>query len=564
MKNTTWFRKLYQGIPYNVLRKHPIAYFCAEYAFTDTLRVFAGGLGVLAGDFIQEAADQKIPFIAIGIYYSQGYSWKKVASDGKIKESIRTISAKEASLKPVVSENGKRIYITVPIQDRVITIQAWQLQVGSVPVYFLDTNTPENSTSDQQITAQLYVADSETRLLQEIVLGIGGRRLIEYLGITPAIYHMNEGHAALLALDLLYNEMKKNGLTFAAAKAVVKKQVIFTNHTLVVAGTDLFTDEQITSQLGTYAATESDIAIQEIISLGKDTVTNKFSMTELAFSLAGKVSAVSKLHAKSAQNIWKQHPMIPITNGIYIKRWDTITRSAPLWECHQINKRNLLLEIQKQTGQVWKEDELLIGWARRMVAYKRPLAIFEDMKRFLQISKKAGKPVHIVFAGEAHANDKVGLSLIQSLREKISNELAGTVVYLSDYNLHLARLLTSGCDIWLNTPIVGLEACGTSGMKAALNGVLPATTKDGWFNEINIPENGWLIDTNSVARSLLDTLETRIIPLYYESSTNDTMRTWERTMVQARSLIIDDFSTTRMLREYLQKLYIPLINEGSL
>lgn len=498
------------------------------------------------------------------MYYSQGYTWRKVNAKGQIIETRHTTPPEKRNLTPVISQNGKRIYIKVPIQDRIITIQAWQLQIGSVYVYLLDTNTKENSPSDQKITDRLYAANQETRLQQEIVLGIGGRRLIEHLGIDPSMYHMNEGHAALLALDLLYHKMREGGCNFKDAKTAVKKKVVFTNHTLVIAGNDLFTDDFVESQLGTYAKEELHVPIQEIISLGKENVSSMFSMTKFAFSLSEKGNAVSKLHAKSARKIWPNNPMKAITNGIYIKRWDNVSDRDDIWQLHQANKRQLLAEIHQQTGQVWGENELLLGWARRMVEYKRPLAVFENMKRFLQVSRKNGQTVRIVFAGEAHASDTAGLELIQLLQKKVNKELKGTVVYLSNYNLTLARMLTSGCDVWLNTPIVGLEACGTSGMKAALNGVLPLTTKDGWFDEINVSDNGWVIDTNTVPTSFLDILEKDIIPLYYHENKMNNGKSWKNNMLRARKLIINDFSATKMLQEYIQKMYIPLIEASNI
>lgn len=555
--NTEWFDNFYKAKEFELLKQRPIAYFCAEFAFYDKLPIFAGGLGVLAGDFVMEASGKQIPLLAVGIYYSEGYVWKRVDVAGQIIESVNPISTEE--LSPVADSAGERIIVQVPIEDRLVNVAAWKLKIGNVNVYLLDANVETNSVEDRQITKRLYSSDKKTRLQQEIILGIGGQKLIEKLEVNPIIYHMNEGHPALVALELACNEMKKRNVDFRTALSIVKKRIVFTNHTLVIAGNDLFDNNLVKTLLNDYVTQNLKIHTEEIISLGQEADTNMFSMTMFLFAASGKVNGVSKLHVKRAAKIWPEHPMQDITNGIHINRWDKISQSQNIWQTHQLNKWHLLSIIKEQTGQEWKEDELLLGWSRRMVKYKRPLAIIEDANRLIEISQKAGRTVHLVIAGEAHPSDTDGLNFLKILRGKINNELKGIAVYLSNYDLNLAGVLTAGCDVWVNTPEVGYEACGTSGMKAALNGVLPLTTRDGWVNETDLYGIGWNLDNDNVTGSFLDILEEEIIPLYYKKDNNGASEGWEENMKRARGLILENFSATRMLIEYIEKLYLPVI-----
>lgn len=560
--NTLWFNNFYKTKSYNLLQERPIAYFCAEFAFDDKLPIFAGGLGVLAADFVREADSLHIPLVAVGIYYSKGYIRKGVDENGQIIELESSVNTNNINLIPVKSGDGNRILVEVPVENRKIYLQAWKIEIGSVSVYLLDADTKENSPQDRTITENLYPADKINRLQHAMILGIGGQKLIAKLGINPCIYHMNEGHPAFLSLELIKNEMKNKKITFREAKDAVKKRVVFTNHTLVIAGNDLFEEALVKSVLEQYARRELLASVKDILALGKDKTSGLFSMTMLSFSISEQANAVSKLHAINANKTWSDHPMISITNGINISRWDQIPDNDQLWQAHQINKRKLLLIIKEKAGQVWGEGEILLGWARRMVEYKRPLALLENLNRLLLLAKKDHKQIHIVFSGEAHPSDTSGLELIRFLRKKIQNELKGIAVYLSNYNLFLGSSMTAGCDVWLNTPAVGSEACGTSTMKATLNGVLLATTKDGWIDETNLSGIGWLLDNDNVNKSLLDCLEQQIIPLYYQKDENGLPKYWIENMKKARQLILNNFSGSRMLKEYIEKIYLPIINSS--
>lgn len=503
-----------------------VAYFCAEYAVDADLSIYAGGLGILAGDYLREASDQNTPLVAIGLMYHDN----------------------NPITLPVVKDSlGNPLRVAMPLQDKKIFAQVYQKMVGSIPLYLLSTNVEENEVVDRQITAKLYIIDKEVRLKQEMVLGIGGFRLLEALDIEPTHYHINEGHAALLGLEVIHHEMETTKIDWTTAIIQAQQKIVFTNHTLVPAGHDMYASELTALLLSGYAR-EIGIPMTGILELGQVIDSSLFSMTILALRIAGRSNAVSQLHAEVAKRIWPQLPMLTITNGIHLSTWDQVKNL----QNHDASKEKLLAYITKTTGIVWPEEHLLIGWARRFVEYKRPLAVLEQVERFLALAKDSLYPVHLVFAGKPHESDEQGKELLQKLLTGIEGKLAGSVVYLPNYNKELAQLLVAGCDVWLNTPIVGYEACGTSGMKAALNGVLPCTTADGWVAEANVSACGWLLDDANITDSILTTLEQKIIPLYYHNQLK-----WQLMMASARTMIMNQFSTTRMLKEYQEKLYNP-------
>lgn len=551
-ENQEWFEEFRKSEHFNFLQKKPIAYFSIEYALSDLLPTYAGGLGVLAGDYVRELGDQKIPAVAVGLFYQSKYG---ALDEPHKRQNIVSLSPEEQGLVPVLGDDRKQVLIEVPIQDHNVLVKAWMWQHGSIPVYLLDTDVEENSHIDRQIVYQLYDADKETRLKQEIILGIGGFRLLEKLGIKPSFYHMNEGHSAMLSLEIIRHEMEKRKIGFKDAISLSNHHVVFTNHTLVASGNEIFNNDLFTFLLSRYAA-ELEVPISDILELGTIQESSSFSMSLLSFRLAGKINAVSVLHAKEAIKTWPNYNFDSVTNGIYLSNWDRAVDSD-LVNSHAKNKKLLLEHIQKETGEVFGENDLLIGWARRMVRYKRPLSIFGDISRLKSLSTEKS-PIRIVMAGIAHQSDDDGRDMVEQIKKIISNELHGTAVFLNDYNITVSQLLTSGCDLWLNTPVIGSEACGTSGMKAALNGTLSLSTKDGWIYEINTSIVGWDIDSDGVEKSILDVLEYDILPQYYSSDRSK----WNSKMQDARNLVLKDFSTTRMLREYFEKLYLPTITSS--
>ncbi len=566
---------------YKQLLERPIAYFCAEFAFEDESPTYAGGLGVLAGDTVKEAADQEIPFVAVGLYYHEGYLHHELYSEGTVLKFPMRRSPEELGFKKVVNEENHPISVTVPLHGRQVKIEAWEKQRGkTVKLILLDTNTPDNTNEDKEITNRLYIVDKETRFKQEMVLGIGGLRMLEALKVHPSIYHLNEGHSALLALEIAHHEMHEYNTGFLEEIERAKQHMVFTNHTLIAAGNDMFSTDMVAALLTDYAR-EVQVPLTDILSFGQIHDSSIFSMTTLALRMSSHTNAVSRLHAEKAKEIWKNHPMLSVTNGIHLRTWDkmelkmkneklkieTISQSEGLtanpkafWQKHQENKKELLELIQRKTSQTWSENDLLIGWARRIVAYKRPLSLFQNQDALLRLLNDEKRPLRVVMAGSAHESDIEGAKMLEELQRMIVTKFDKYVVYLPNYSLKEAKILTAGCDVWLNTPVVGFEACGTSGMKACLNGCLPLTTKDGWVHEVNLYQIGWEVNNESITDSLLNTLEHQIIPMYYFKDKDGIPGAWIENMKNARNMILNDYSTTRMLWQYFDSMYLPTLS----
>ena len=521
----------------------PIAYFSTEFALTSLLPTYAGGLGILAGDMVRAAAEETFPLIGVGIYYSEGYICQKMMQDGKVIDACPIIYPETKGLTKVVDENGIPVTITLPIEHDTITVFAWEWKKDGQVVYLLDTHTSENSADNQAITNRLYVDDRMMRLKQELILGIGGVRILEKVGVRPSIYHMNEGHSSFLTLELIRRHIKLHHSTYEQATEAVKSQVVFTNHTIVSAGDETYEIDVVSLLLGMYAD-ESQIPLDQIIALGRVDHSNIFSLTHLAFRLSAIANGVSKLHAEKAKTIWPGYEMEYVTNGVHIGTWQKKTD-------HTQNKKALLERITEETGVIWDEEVLLLGWARRLVSYKRPLALFEDLDRLRSIMENPDQPVRIVISGFAPPGDVHAQELFGKLQEIIQGVLKDKVVYLPNYTMELAQDLVAGCDVWVNTPVVGFEACGTSGMKALLNGVLPMTTNDGWVSESDLFDIGWVLDSTDVTKSFLNTLEQQVVPLY-----DMNQEKWQQMMRNGQALAEHQFSAKRMLADYKQKLYL--------
>lgn len=547
-----WFSSFVNTDAYRLLLSRPLCYFSAEFALHAKMPLYAGGLGVLAADFLKEAADRKLPVVGVGLYYHEGYVCQKVDSDGRLIEACVLTRPQDAGLEPVNDKEGKRLYIKVPIHDRNIEVQAWKFQIKTNSVYFLDTNVEQNLPDDKTITNRLYVHDKETRLKQEMVLGIGGVRLLEALSIDPSIYHLNEGHSAMLILDLMRHEMLKRQVGFQEAITLAKRHVVFTNHTLLSGGNEVFSNDLVSTLLTKYAE-ELQVPTNDIVNLGLVQESSKFSMTMLSLRIAAKSNAVSVMHQKKALEIWGDHPMEVVTNGVHVPTWDG-TIGDDIWTYHTEQKRQLLSYVLTQTGVKLDENTLLLGWARRMVSYKRPLALFQDIEHFKKLASDTHRPVRVVMAGFSPPGDTDGAALLQQIQYIATHDLKDYLVYLPNYDMEIARHMIAGCDVWLNTPVVGFEACGTSGMKAALNGVFPLSTRDGWVDEAELFRVGWLLDNEKINKSLLSILENDIIPMYYTNRDE-----WVAHMWNAREMVLNQFSATRMLRGYVEKMYVPTL-----
>lgn len=558
MEDIEWFKKFIDSNEYKFIQDHPIVYFCAEFAINDEIPTYAGGLGVLAGDIIREAAERHIPLITVGLFYHEGYLYHDLYKEGIMMKVFDRVNPVKVKLQPVTDSQQKRIIISVPMQESVVYVQAWTQQIGTVKVYLLDTNIPENTEENRKITDQLYASSKEIRFKQEIVLGLGGLRVLEELNISPCAYHLNEGHSALLALEIARYEMKKHKKPFNEELENTKKHIFYTNHTLIPAGNDTFSSDLAATLLSGFAK-ELQVPVSDIIRLGLVSGSSIFSMTLLALRLAGKINAVSQLHAQKAKEIWKDHPMTAITNGIHITTWDRLDNKEDIWTAHQRNKQKLIKYVDEVTNIKLDQNILLLGWARRIVGYKRPLALFEDLERFKKIASSIDRPVRVVISGLSHENDQEGLEILEQIDKFVKEDLKNIVVYLPNYSMASAGLLVSGCDAWLNTPVVGFEACGTSGMKAALNGVLPCSTADGWVAEAELFDVGWILQNENISEDILSVLEKFIIPLYYARDKNNASSQWIGMMHNARDMVLNQFSTTRMLRKYFEEFYIPVI-----
>lgn len=556
--NLRWFESFNGSRGFERFRERPVAYFCAEFALENRVRTFSGGLGVLAGDVVREAIDRGFPLIGVGLYYRQGYVCQVKDDDGEPIKFCEAVAPETVGLEPVLRPNGDAVIVRVPIQDRDVHCRAWRWTRGAVSVYLLDTDVHANGDADRSITNRLYVGDKQTRLKQELVLGIGGLRLLEAIGVHPSTYHLNEGHSAFFSYELIRHEMTERKLGFDEAKQYARRRIVLTNHTLVAAGNEVFSNDLVSLMLGRYAQ-ELQVPVSDLVKPGLVQESSEFSMTMLAFRMSSIINSVSKLHSRKAKELWTDHPMVAVTNGVHVPTWDALGGDtfAPgaLWDAHQQKKTELLEEIRKRGGRSWGKDELLIGWARRITGYKRPMAVIDDIDGFGRLARAAGRPVRIVFSGLPHPNDTGGQAMLRELRRHTDSELKDVAVFLADYDFDLALRMVSGCDVWLNTPVVGFEACGTSGMKAALNGVLPCSTQDGWVAEADLFKIGWLLDTVHITESVLGIIANDIVPMYYSRNAGGVAELWEEHMRNARALIKDRFSATRMLREYVEMLY---------
>lgn len=555
MNDKDWLSHFKETAEYQQFLQRPIAYFCAEYALDSTLPTYAGGLGVLAGDFVREASVQNFPILAVGLRYRHAQS-SLVSPDVSATEKN---ASEERTLTLVKNQAGHPLIVSVPIGERIVSAVAWEWQDNGARVYLLDCDIVENDSRDRGITDTLYTNNRTERLRQEILLGIGGYELLKALGHTPSGYHLNEGHSAFLACALMRHEMERQRVDFNTAYHYARKHILFTNHTLVLEGQEQFNPALVREQISRYVR-EMGIACEDVIRLGMTDSSLLFSMTTFAFRLSTRANAVSALHASKATLLWSDHPMETVTNGIHTLRWDKIKNENMLWHDHQENKMKLLKRIFEMTGQTWNKDTLLFGWARRLVEYKQPLVLFSDIEKLRAIASDPKQPLCIVYSGPT-GTDVESNPYARELKKIMSVSLAGTFVFLPNYNTTLAEELVAGCDVWLNTPMVGKEACGTSGMKAALNGVLPLSTRDGWIAEADMADCGWVIDEPDSTRKLLDTAKEKIIPLYYEHLKNPLHSEWYSRMASSRKLILERFTMLRVLREYIEKLYIPVVSQ---
>ena len=561
----------------------PVAYFCAEYGISDRLPIYSGGLGILAGDIVQEAANLQLPFVAIGLFYKQGYFHQRSNENGQ-QEYAQTINAVEAGLT-LLTEHDDTLLIEVPVEERTVYAQVWRFPVGENFLYLLDTDHWKNSEADRLITDQLYSGVQEKRIMQELVLGIGGLRLTERLKLNPSLYHMNEGHSAFMALELIATYLDRSGSNYDDAVRRAKRQLIFTNHTLVPAGNDAFPNESIRRLLGRYCL-DSHLGLERVLTLGSAEVPDHFSMVMLAMRMASISNAVSKVHAKKAAELWPKYPLKAITNGVHLPAWVSPelqllyeqampnwkqkasdpklwngVRSLPsemLWEAHRHLKGLLLDDVYARTGIRLDLEVLTVVWARRFATYKRPDLLFSDIEKLkaLLFSKQ---PIQILIAGKSHPADSQGKEIIKHIERLANFELKHRAVFVDDYSITLSKVLVAGADIWLNTPIYGLEASGTSGMKAAANGVLQCTVPDGWAAEVDWNGRGFVLPADKTETAIYPLFAKKIVPAYYKRGRSGLPETWLNMMKESIATISPRFSSQRLVEEYVSQLYGPLI-----
>jgi starch phosphorylase len=620
----TWFRK---NFPEN--KSNEIAYFSAEYGLDEILPIYSGGLGILSGDHLKSASDLGIPLIAIGLLYKNGYFYQKINRIGAQETEYRSIDINNLPIVPVKDHDGQDLMISVKMPKKKLYLKVWKIQVGRVTLYLLDSEIPENLEEYRNITSALYGGDQEMRIQQEIVLGMGGVMLLKALGINPTVYHMNEGHSSFLVLQLISNIIAEKKVSFPIAKDIVSAKTVFTTHTPVPAGNDIFPIELVEKYFDGFWDSLA-ISKEEFLELGmKPNEENKttFNMGILALKIAGKKNGVSKLHGAVSRElfgeVWpniaaNESPITYVTNGVHTCTWlapnikklynkylkpywqDDIQNDntwqkvadipdKELWNAHYDRKVKLLKlvkdnittrmkregyrydEINKITSQL-NPNALTIGFARRFATYKRATLIFKDLERITQILNNAERPVQIIFAGKAHPSDGGGKDLIKLIHDiSMKPQFKGKIFLLENYNMELSKHLVSGVDVWLNTPRRPMEASGTSGQKAAVNGVINFSISDGWWAEGYNQKNGWVIGTNAEyssyeeqdnadSESIYQTLENKIIPTYYTKDANGLSKKWIEIMKNSIMSNAGRYSTSRMLIDYVSKLYIPLCN----
>ena len=621
-RRTSWFSEHYPDYCKTAL----IAYFSAEYGLQHSLPFYAGGLGFLAGDHLKECSDMGVPVVAIGFMYSDGYLRQIINSDGWQEGVEEKIQRGNAPIKRIYAKNEKIILLKVPYIKPDIYFTLWKVEIGRVDLYLLDTDVEENAPEYRNITSRLYSSENEMRLLQEIVLGIGGGHALKELGISCSAIHLNEGHAAFAALERIRQYMEA-GFSREEARDQVNRTLLFTTHTPVPAGHDKFPTWMMDKFFGEYY---SQIGGRDaFLNLGRhiEDPPDYFNMTAFALKASTYANGVSKKHGEIARDMWKslwdlgnaqQVPIGSITNGVHIPTWlnpkletlinTIVSRSCPdwlqyhdeeyiwdliamlpdekLWEVHQMLKMKLIDRIREAKRGSWVQHEadagsvlsggllldpnvLTIGFARRFSTYKRADLIFHDMERIKRIVTMPYKPVQIIFAGKAHPADHEGKRILQRIfKIAQSPEFAGRVAFVEDYGEQISKYLVQGVDIWLNNPVPPLEASGTSGMKAGINGVLNLSIEDGWWIEGYNGKNGWSFgkstslenrDDATDANELYSILEEKVIPLYYAQALDGVPHEWVAMMKESIRSIAAPFSARRMVKEYVERYYIPTL-----
>ena len=611
-----------------ITAENPAAYFCAEYGVHNSLPNYSGGLGILAGDHLKSASDMNVPLVAVGLFYRYGYFRQKIGHDGWQQERYVDNFDSQVAVQPVLDENGERIFVSVDIREREVFAQAWLAKVGRISLYLLDTNLPQNAEVDRLITGHLYGGDAETRIVQEKILGIGGVRLLRKMKIAPSVYHLNEGHSAFLTVELAREYLAENAAAeFSDALEAVRRQCVFTTHTPVAAGNDVFPLEKINECFSDEYIASLKLTKDEFLKIGRtnpDDQKEWFGMTPLAIRMTRSANGVSEKHGEVSRELWlkmfpdlksaDEVPITFVTNGVHAPTWiapvfkklyekhigenwtDVLRDSAAwakaidaipdaeVWNAHLLVKQLLIAFVRQRTyseetgtvetinergdtHELFSPDVLTIGFARRVAAYKRWNLLMTDLPRLLKLVDDVSRPVQFVFAGKAHPQDNTGKKILQNLMSVNNNSnWQNRAVFIEDYDQEIARYLVQGVDVWLNVPRRPMEASGTSGEKAAMNGGLNFSILDGWwiegYNEINGFAIGDLskdasdeIADKEDAAAFYDVLENQVIPAFYQKDENGLPSEWIRRLKNALATLTPEFSSDRMLGDYIEKIY---------
>jgi starch phosphorylase len=536
--------------------KPTVAYFSAEYAIADDLPIYAGGLGILAADIVLEAGRGQAPFYAMGLVYHHAFT----GDDADQRPMTERLGANGFTL--VVDEHGQRRQVEIGIDGRQVKVQAWSKAWGPATLVLLDTHIGDNAPADQAICDHLYASDLELELAQEICLGFGGVAMLEAMGIKPDVYHLNEGHTAMAGLAVVLSEQRRSGSSFGDAVAATRPKLVGTKHT-ILAGAGIVTPEWdlIERQLGHVLAAYGD-TVADLRPLAHKT-ENEYSDTKLLLSLVHKASGVAKIHVAAEHRDHPESHLIAITNGVSRERWIAPSwdgkpldySDEKIWSTHRENRLQLLDYVREQDQTEMNPDTLTVVWARRMTAYKQPGLLVGDLDRLDKLINHSSHPVQFIVAGKPNPADVVGIELMNRIVEASHDQrLARSLAYLPHYNPASARLLVRGADLWLNTPIRGYEACGTSGMKASLNGAVQLSTSDGWIDEVDSDKIGWILPERAKSHQLYDILEHDVAPLYYARRDNLPLG-WIKLMRANMALIQDHFTAERMLADYYKQLY---------
>jgi glycogen phosphorylase len=543
----------------DITSDRPVAYFCAEFGLQAGLPLYAGGLGVLAGDTVKEAADQNFPMVAVGLLYRGGKARQQVDESGWQTEVDVEVDPLSLGFEHVyVPDADMPLFVKVHLSETNVWARIWKRTVNRTTLYLLDTETDQNEPEERSICKALYSGSDEQLIKQQMVLGIGGVKALTALGIKPFLYHVNEGRPAFIYWQLI-RQLMESGMTFQLAKESAKKQIVYTNHTLVRAGNQSY-DPQNIGTFARYYAERMGITLDELLSEGMEETTHKFNVTRFALNVSRKASAVSQVHYELSKTLWPEYNWVGITNGVHMPTWqdseivDCEKQGDALWYTHMKKKQELADFVAQKTGFSYDPERLVLAWARRITGYKRLHSLFDDLDKLVQIIKDEKRPVQLLVAGKAHASDTSAKHILQNVIAQMKGPLSGHALFIPDYDIEVANHLVKGSDVWVNTPILGQEASGTSGMKAIANGVLQLTVEDGWAAEVDWHGVGWTLDSNHLDETFYFRLKEDIVPEYYERDDNGVSQMWLSRMKRSVELA-DTFSTTRMLNEYREKLY---------